>query len=217
MADRFDSPLDIRERRRRRRRNRDKDWFGQFSEKFAKFMGTPRFIAYMTIFVFCWITFNLVALNAWKFDPYPFILLNLMFSTQASYAAPLILLAQNRQDDRDRVVAEQDRRRAERNLADTEFLTREIESLRFAVSEVATRDYIRSELRSLLEELKEDDTDLVAERDELINELREEISRLRAVQNQSNSFSKNADKKDSNIEKSQSTCTVKNENEYQDS
>lgn len=133
------------------------DSFGRFAESFARFMGTPKFILYMTIFVLFWVAANLVlsqvvAHNPW--DPYPFILLNLAFSTQASYAAPLILLAQNRQDDRDRVIAEQDRQRAERNLADTEFLTREIAALRLAVSELASRDFVRSEIRDLLEEIE---------------------------------------------------------------
>src|SRR5699024_9807274 len=89
----------------------------------------------------------------WRFDPYAFIFLTLMLSLQASYAAPLILLAQNRQADRDRVALEQDRARDERNLADTEYLTREVASLRIAMRDVATRDFLRSELRSLLEEL----------------------------------------------------------------
>lgn len=122
-------------------------------------MGSPRFILYMTIFVVSWIAANVVLhqlARTYAWDEYPFILLNLAFSTQASYSAPLILLAQNRQADRDRVQAEQDRQRAERNLADTEFLTREIASLRLSVQEVATRDFLRSELRDLLEDLRED-------------------------------------------------------------
>ncbi|GAB78249.1 Protein of unknown function [Austwickia chelonae] len=133
----------------------DSDRFGVFAEKFARFMGTARFLVWMTIFVIAWVTFNLVGIFGLQFDPYPFILLNLFFSTQASYAAPLILLAQNRQDDRDRVALEQDRARDERNLADTEYLTREVAALRIAMREIVTRDYLRSELRDLLEELKE--------------------------------------------------------------
>jgi uncharacterized membrane protein len=109
----------------------------------------------MSAFVVVWVALNVVALGGLRWDPYPFILLNLFFSVQASYAAPLILLAQNRQDDRDRVALEQDRQRAERSLADTEYLAREIASLRIALSEVATRDFVRSELRNLLEELAE--------------------------------------------------------------
>ena len=132
------------------------DGFGRFAEATARFMGSPKFVLYMTVFVVAWIAANmlLVKINegaAW--DRYPFILLNLAFSTQASYSAPLIMLAQNRQDDRDRVTAEQDRQRAQRNLEDTEFLTREIASLRLALNDVATRDFVRSELRDALEEI----------------------------------------------------------------
>jgi uncharacterized membrane protein len=133
----------------------DSDTFGRFAEDFARFMGTAQFLVWMTVFVFLWILFNLVGLFGLKWDPYPFILLNLFFSTQASYAAPLILLAQNRQDDRDRVTLEADRARDERNLADTEFLTREVASLRLAMRDTATRDFVRSELRSLLDEMEE--------------------------------------------------------------
>ena len=131
------------------------DGFGRFAEATARFMGSPKFVLYMTVFVVAWIAANilLVRINAGAWDPYPFILLNLAFSTQASYSAPLILLAQNRQDDRDRVTAEQDRQRAQRNLEDTEFLTREIASLRLAMNDVATRDFVRSELRDMLSEI----------------------------------------------------------------
>ena len=124
------------------------------SERFARFMGTavPRL---HDGFVLLWIVWNIVAPADLRFDSYPFIFLTLMLSLQASYAAPLILLAQNRQADRDRVALEQDRARDERNLADTEFLTREIAALRIALREVATRDFVRSELRNLLEELEE--------------------------------------------------------------
>ncbi|WP_076262615.1 DUF1003 domain-containing protein [Intrasporangium flavum] len=129
--------------------------FGVLSEKFARFMGTAQFLIGMTIFVVAWVGWNLVAPQGLVFDEYPFIFLTLMLSLQASYAAPLILLAQNRQADRDRVALEQDRARDERNLADTEFLTREVASLRLALREQATRDFVRSELRSLLDELEE--------------------------------------------------------------
>jgi uncharacterized membrane protein len=95
-----------------------------------------------------WILLNLGAFR-WRWDPYPFILLNLAFSTQAAYAAPLILLAQNRQENRDRVALEEDRRRAEQTKADTEYLARELAALRLAVGEVATRDYLRRELDEL--------------------------------------------------------------------
>jgi len=135
---------------------RDPDAVGRIAEGFARFMGTGRFLLYMTAIVVVWVTINVLGLWGLRWDPYPFILLNLFFSTQASYAAPLILLAQNRQDDRDRVTLEQDRQRAERNLADTEFLAREMAALRIGLSEVATRDFVRSELRNLLEELATD-------------------------------------------------------------
>ncbi|WP_035750162.1 DUF1003 domain-containing protein [Arthrobacter sp. 35W] len=131
----------------------DPDTFGRFAERFARYMGTANFLFYMTIFVIIWVAINVVGLFGFQWDPYPFILLNLFFSTQASYAAPLILLAQNRQDDRDRVQIEQDRSRNERNLADTEYLTREVAALRISLRELATRDFIRSELRSMLEDL----------------------------------------------------------------
>jgi Predicted membrane protein len=128
--------------------------FGRFAERFATFMGTPRFLLYMTVFVIVWVSLNVVAWR-WAWDPYPFILLNLFFSTQASYAAPLILLAQNRQTERDRLALDEDRRRAAMQKADTEFLARELASLRLALGEVATRDFIRSELSRMLEELEE--------------------------------------------------------------
>jgi uncharacterized membrane protein len=120
--------------------------FGHFAESFARFMGTAKFIAYMTVFVVVWIILNIVGIFGFKWDPYPFILLNLFFSTQASYAAPLILLAQNRQADRDRLGMDEDRRRAAMQKADTEYLSREIAALRIALGEVATRDFIRTEL-----------------------------------------------------------------------
>jgi uncharacterized membrane protein len=136
----------------------DPEAFGRLSERIARFIGTGRFLVYMTVFVIVWIAFNVVA-EELVFDDYPFILLTLMLSLQASYAAPLILLAQNRQADRDRVQYEQDRARAERNIADTDYLTRELASLRMAVGDVATRDFLRSELRSLLADLDERDAD----------------------------------------------------------
>lgn len=131
----------------------DPDAFGRFAETFARFMGTGKFLFYMTGFIIVWITLNVVGIYGFKWDKYPFILLNLIFSTQASYAAPLILLAQNRQADRDRVQIEEDRGRSERTIADTEYLTREVAALRVALGEVATRDFVRGELQRLLEEL----------------------------------------------------------------
>ena len=129
--------------------------FGVLSERFARLMGTAGFLIGMTVFVAAWIIWNVVAPSGLRFDEFPFIFLTLMLSLQASYAAPLILLAQNRQADRDRVALEQDRARDERNLADTEFLTREVASLRIALREQATRDFVRSELRNLLDELED--------------------------------------------------------------
>ncbi|MEJ7771064.1 MAG: DUF1003 domain-containing protein [Geodermatophilaceae bacterium] len=126
----------------------DADAFGRFSEGIARFLGTGRFLFFQTLIVIVWITLNLVALR-FRWDPYPFILLNLVFSTQAAYAAPLILLAQNRQADRDRVQAEEDRSRAISEQAETEYLARELASLRASIGELATRDFIRSELARL--------------------------------------------------------------------
>ena len=128
------------------------DAVGQFAEAIARFLGTGRFLAVQTIVVAVWIGLNVFAVHL-RWDPYPFILLNLAFSTQAAYAAPLILLAQNRQADRDRVTYEQDRSRNERIIADTEYLTREIAALRTGLGEVATRDFLRAELAALLKEL----------------------------------------------------------------
>ncbi|WP_432488040.1 DUF1003 domain-containing protein [Kineococcus sp. SYSU DK018] len=139
----------------------DPDAFGRASEAFARFMGTGRFLVYMTAFVAVWLAWNTFAPDRLQFDPRAlnYTLLTLILSLQASYAAPLILLAQNRQDDRDRVLNEQDRARDERGLADTEYLTREVAALRIALRDVATRDFVRSELRSVLEELREEDAE----------------------------------------------------------
>lgn len=164
MADSLDTPLDPSRRGWKpwRRSSGDKDGFGRFAEATARFMGSPSFVLYMTIFVTAWIVANVaLASVGYAWDEYPFILLNLAFSTQASYSAPLIMLAQNRQDDRDRVTAEQDRQRAERNLADTEFLTREIAALRIAMNDVATRDFVRSEMRDLLMEIVAEERNLI--------------------------------------------------------
>lgn len=131
---------------------------GRISEKFARAMGTGGFLIGMTIIVAIWITWNtIMPVNA-QFDPRAlnFTLLTLILSMQASYAAPLILLAQNRQDDRDRVKFEQDRQRAERNLADTEYLAREVAALRLALDEVATKEFVRDELREMLKDLLEE-------------------------------------------------------------
>jgi uncharacterized membrane protein len=131
------------------------DAVGRFAEGIARFLGTGRFLAVQTIIVIVWITLNVAAVRL-RWDPYPFILLNLAFSTQAAYAAPLILLAQNRQADRDRVQAEEDRARAASTRADTEYLARLLASLRVAVGELATRDFIRSELSRLIDDAGDD-------------------------------------------------------------
>ncbi len=149
---RLDQPRDVR--RRLPTATYDPEAFGRLSERIARFIGTGKFLVYMTVFVLVWLAWNVTA-NGLAFDKYPFILLTLMLSLQASYAAPLILLAQNRQADRDRVQYEQDRGLAERSIADTDYLTRELASLRMAVGDVATRDFLRSELRQLLDELEE--------------------------------------------------------------
>jgi uncharacterized membrane protein len=143
----------------------DQDRLGRFAERFARFMGTARFLIYMTLVVAVWIVWNWLVPRDLRFDEYPFIFLTLMLSLQASYAAPLILLAQNRQELRDRVVAEQDRQANARAHADMEFLAREVASLRMALGEVATRDFLRSELRGLLEELERRDEDEEGEQD----------------------------------------------------
>lgn len=151
---RLDTPREVR-RQLVRRPSFSPDAFGRFAEEFARFMGTARFLFWMTVFIVVWIGWNTLAPKDLRFDPYAFLFLTLMLSLQASYAAPLILLAQNRQEARDRVIAEQDRRVNAQAQADMEFLAREIAALRMALGEVATRDYLRSELRSLLAELEE--------------------------------------------------------------
>jgi len=140
----------------------DRDAFGKFAEGFARFMGTARFLVGMTVVIICWVLWNIpVGPPRPRFDAYPFIFLTLILSLQASYAAPLILLAQNRQEARDRVGLEQDRERAEQSRADMDFLAREMASLRISVGDLATRDFIRSELRNelraILAELEDDE------------------------------------------------------------
>ena len=149
---RLDQP---REPRRLRVPRFDPETFGRWSEAIARFMGTARFLVYMTVVILAWIGWNTLAPKGLRFDPYTFTFLTLVLSLQASYAAPLILLAQNRQTDRDRLAAEEDRRRAAMQKADVEYLSREIASLRIALGEVATRDFLRSELTRLAEELDE--------------------------------------------------------------
>ncbi len=148
----------------------DPEAFGRFSEAIARFMGTARFLVIMTAVVFLWVAYNVPARqqdlalcrergevaadcrNTYSFDPYPFILLTLALSLQASYAAPLILLAQTRQAERDRISLEEDRAQYARALADTEYLTREMAAIRIALGDVATRDFVRSELQRLADE-----------------------------------------------------------------
>jgi uncharacterized membrane protein len=131
----------------------DPEIFGRLSERVARFIGSARFIGWMTAFVVVWLLWNTLAPQDLRFDEFPFIFLTLMLSLQASYAAPLILLAQNRQADRDRVQFQEDRALTERLVADTEYLTREIASVRIATGELATRDFLRGEVRDLADEL----------------------------------------------------------------
>jgi uncharacterized membrane protein len=150
---RLDQPRSAR--RFRLRVSVDPELFGQLSERLARFLGTGKFLFWQTLLVITWIALNLFAITL-RWDPYPFILLNLAFSTQAAYAAPLILLAQNRQDNRDRISLEEDRARAAQTKEDTEFLARELAALRLAVGEVATRDYLRGELDKLRKDLRKE-------------------------------------------------------------
>jgi uncharacterized membrane protein len=150
---RLDQPKDVR--RGIGLPSYDPESMGRISERVARFLGTWRFIGYMSLFISAWILYNIVVPSNWSFDTYgnKFTLLTLLLSLQASYAAPLILLAQNRQADRDRVQYDQDRALSERAVADTEYLAREIASVRVALGEVATRDFLRSELQRLLEDI----------------------------------------------------------------
>ena len=151
-GDRLNTPG--RERRWLPRVRVDSEDFGSFAEGFARFMGTASFLAWMTVLIVAWIAWNTLAPRDWVIDPFPFIFLTLLLSLQASYAAPLILLAQNRQEARERVSLEHDREVSAQARADTDFLAREIAALRMRVGDLATRDFIRSELRDLLEDLE---------------------------------------------------------------
>lgn len=146
----MDQPL---ERGRLRGPSYDPEQWGRLSERIARFIGSWNFIAWMTVVIVSWLLWNIFAPDNLKPDPYPFIFLTLLLSLQASYAAPLILLAQNRQADRDKVQYLEDRELTDRLVADTEYLAREIASLRLALGEVATRDYLRAELRDLADEI----------------------------------------------------------------
>lgn len=156
---RLDAPKGLRSSAFPGRGRTGSDRFGRFTESIARGMGTPWFLVGLTVFALAWMLWNTFAPEALRFDSISlgFIALTLVLSLQASYAAPMILLAQNRQDDRDRVQIEQDRQRAERNLADTEYLAREVVALRLAVKDMASKDFIRAEIRSLLEHLEERD------------------------------------------------------------
>jgi uncharacterized membrane protein len=146
MADtrtRLDQP---REERRGLRLRYDADAFGRFTERIARFLGTGRYLVYQTVAIVLWLGYNVVAPKDWRFDPYTFTFLTLILSLQAAYAAPLILLAQNRQDDRDRVNLDADREEARQSKADLEYLARELAAVRMALGEVATRDFLRLEL-----------------------------------------------------------------------
>jgi uncharacterized membrane protein len=147
--DRLDQP--VRPGRRLRGPSVDPDAFGRWTERVARLLGTGRFLVAQTLFIALWITLNVIP--GVRFDKYPFGFLTLVLSLQAAYAAPLILLAQNRQDDRDRANLVQDRQQAARNLEDTEFLARELADVRLALGEVVTRDFLRTELRELIDEL----------------------------------------------------------------
>jgi uncharacterized membrane protein len=146
MADarmRLDQP---REERRGFRFQYDADAFGRLTERVARFLGTGRYLVYQSIAIIVWLLYKVLAPKDWRFDPYTFTFLTLILSLQAAYAAPLILLAQNRQDDRDRVNLEADRDEARQSKADLEYLAREIAAIRMSLGEVATRDFLRSEL-----------------------------------------------------------------------
>jgi len=167
MAERLDRPKGERRLFSPRLSAQRSDRFGRVSEGIARFLGTPKFLVYLTIFVILWLLWNTWGPQHARFDSAAngYTALTMVLSLQASYAAPLILLAQNRQDDRDRVSAEQDRQRAERSLADTAYLAREVAALRQALGETATRDFVRSELRSLLEELRDIDRERTEDAD----------------------------------------------------
>ena len=157
---RLDTP---RETRRSLRGNIDPETFGRLSERFARALGTARFLVYMSAFVLSWVLWNTFGPEGLRYDEFPFIFLTLILSLQASYAAPLILLAQNRQADRDRIALNEDRAQNARNIADTEYLTRELASLRIALGDVATRDYLRNELgdiaKAIVEEPRKPESD----------------------------------------------------------
>lgn len=149
---RLDQPL---ERGRSLRPSLDAEAAGRISERVARFLGSWRFVGWMSLAIVAWVLWNIAAPADMRTDPFPFLFLTLALSLQASYAAPLILLAQNRQADRDRIQFAEDRERTEGLLANVDYLTREVAALRLALGEVATRDYVRGEIRALLDEVEE--------------------------------------------------------------
>ncbi len=151
----------------------DQESFGVFAEFIARFMGSPAFLAWMTIFLILWVMWNTMMPEALRFDEMPYIFLTLILSIEAAYSAPLILLAQNRQEARDRRSSEEDRLQAAQTKADMDFLAREIASLRVNVGELATRDFLRSEIKH---EFK---TELRSELKEMLEEIWQEIEQER--------------------------------------
>ena len=129
----------------------DPEIFGQFSESIARFLGTARFLVWQSLVIIIWLVINVIPPAGWQFDPWGrgLVLLTLLLSLQASYAAPLILLAQNRQERRDRAASELDRQVTERTQADTEFLARELASVRLALADVATGEEIRELIKAV--------------------------------------------------------------------
>ncbi|HSV65788.1 MAG TPA: DUF1003 domain-containing protein [Mycobacteriales bacterium] len=148
---RLDLPRDVR---RQVLPRWDPEAFGRLSERFARFLGTARFLVYMTFFIVLWICWNAAAPERLRWDSYPFIFLTLILSLQASYAAPLILLAQNRQADRDRVSLDEDRAQNARAKADMEYLAREIAAIRIALGDITTRDFVRTEIAKLADQVR---------------------------------------------------------------
>jgi uncharacterized membrane protein len=146
MAERRDRLDQPREPRALRPPRIDPEAFGQWTEKIARFLGTGRYLIFQTIVIILWICWNTLTPKHWHFDPYAFLFLTLLLSLQASYSAPLILLAQNRQGDRDRVNLEEDRSQDRQAKADLEYLARELAAVRLALGDVVTRDFLRAEL-----------------------------------------------------------------------
>jgi uncharacterized membrane protein len=149
MAERRDRLDQPREPRGLRPPRIDPEAFGQWTEKVARLLGTGRYLIFQTVLIIVWLGWNTLTPKHWHFDPYAFLFLTLILSLQAAYSAPLILLAQNRQDDRDRINLEEDRRQDRRAKADLEYLAREVAAVRLALGDVVTRDFLRAELSRL--------------------------------------------------------------------